>query len=77
MGVERIRLSTQQWARHLDAAMARIIRTMNEGERSVTDRQIPREWCFQPAGKLDVRSFGMVMSRTARRRRGGAQAYLP
>jgi kynurenine formamidase len=30
---------------------------MNEGERSWTIDQIPLEWCFQPAVKLDFRHF--------------------
>src|ERR1700728_1759466 len=53
--VERIQLSTHNGT-HLDAPW-HYHPTMNEGERSWTIDQIPLDWCFQPAVKLDFRHF--------------------
>jgi len=30
---------------------------MNHGERAITIDEVPLEWCFQPAVKLDFRHF--------------------
>jgi kynurenine formamidase len=53
--VERIQLSTHNGT-HLDAPW-HYHPTMNQGERSWTIDQIPLDWCFQPAVKLDFRRF--------------------
>jgi kynurenine formamidase len=53
--VERIQLSTHNGT-HLDAPW-HYHPTMNEGERSSTIDDIPLDWCFQPAVKLDFRHF--------------------
>jgi len=52
---EQITLSTHSGT-HMDAPW-HYHPTMNEGERSWTIDQIPLEWCFQPAVKLDFRHF--------------------
>jgi kynurenine formamidase len=41
---------------HLDAPW-HYHATMNDGERAITIDEVPLEWCFQPAVKLDFRRF--------------------
>ncbi|WP_407170365.1 cyclase family protein [Bradyrhizobium sp. ORS 111] len=53
--VEHVRLSTHNGT-HLDAPW-HFHPTMNNGEVSWTIEQVPLEWCFQPAVKLDFRHF--------------------
>jgi kynurenine formamidase len=53
--VERVELSTHNGT-HLDAPY-HYHPTMNRGERSATIDEIPLDWCFQPAVKLDFRRF--------------------
>ncbi len=53
--VETVRLSTHNGT-HLDAPW-HFHPTMNEGEPSWTIDQVPLDWCFQPAVKLDFRHF--------------------
>jgi kynurenine formamidase len=53
--VERVNLSTHNGT-HLDAPY-HFHPTMNDGERSWTIDEVPLEWCFQPAVKLDFRHF--------------------
>jgi kynurenine formamidase len=53
--VEQVNLSTHNGT-HLDAPW-HFHPTMNKGERSWTIDQVPLEWCFQPAVKLDFRHF--------------------
>jgi kynurenine formamidase len=53
--VETVKLSTHNGT-HLDAPW-HYHPTMNGGERSLTIDQVPLEWCFQPAVKLDFRHF--------------------
>src|SRR6516162_8920878 len=51
--VEQVSLSTHNGT-HLDAPW-HFHPTMNRGERSWTIDEVPLEWCFQPAVKLDFR----------------------
>jgi kynurenine formamidase len=53
--VERIDISTHNGT-HLDAPW-HFASTMDGGKRSLTIDEIPLEWCFQPAVKLDFRHF--------------------
>ena len=53
--VEQVMLSTHNGT-HLDAPY-HFHSTMNRGERSITIDEVPLEWCFQPAVKLDFRHF--------------------
>ena len=53
--VEQVNLSTHNGT-HLDAPY-HYHPTMNDGERSWTIDEVPLEWCFQPAVKLDFRHF--------------------
>jgi len=53
--VEQIKLSTHNGT-HLDAPW-HYHPTMNEGEPSWTIDQVPLDWCFQSAVKLDFRHF--------------------
>lgn len=53
--VEKVELTTHNGT-HLDAPY-HFHSTMNKGERSWTIDEVPLEWCFQPAVKLDFRSF--------------------
>jgi kynurenine formamidase len=53
--VETVQLSTHNGT-HLDAPY-HFHSTMNRGERSWTIDEVPLEWCFQPAVKLDFRHF--------------------
>jgi kynurenine formamidase len=53
--VEQVKLTTHNGT-HLDAPW-HYHPTMNEGEPSWTIDQVPLDWCFQPAVKLDFRHF--------------------
>ncbi len=53
--VEKVELSTHHGT-HLDAPY-HFHSTMNGGERSLTIDEVPLEWCFQPAVKLDFRHY--------------------
>jgi len=53
--VEKVTLSTHNGT-HLDAPW-HFHPTMNGGEPSLTIDQVPLEWCFEPAVKLDIRRF--------------------
>jgi kynurenine formamidase len=53
--VERVDIGTHNGT-HLDAPW-HFHSTMNHGERSWTIDEVPLEWCFQPAVKLDFRNF--------------------
>ena len=53
--VEQVKLSTHNGT-HLDAPW-HYHPTMNEGEPSWTIDQVPLDWCFQSAVKLDFRHF--------------------
>src|SRR5208282_1846071 len=53
--VERVQLSTHNGT-HLDAPW-HYHPTMNGGERAWTIDEVPLEWCFQSAVKLDFRHF--------------------
>jgi kynurenine formamidase len=48
-----VRLTTHNGT-HLDAPW-HFHSTMNHGERAITIDEVPLEWCFQPAVKLDLR----------------------
>jgi len=50
---EWVKLTTHNGT-HLDAPW-HFHSTMNKGERSITIDEVPLEWCFQPAVKLDFR----------------------
>lgn len=52
---ERIALNTHNGT-HLDAPY-HFHPTMNRGERAITIDEVPLDWCFQPAVKLDFRHF--------------------
>jgi len=52
---ERVNLITHNGT-HLDAPY-HFHPTMNNGERAITIDEVPLEWCFQPAVKLDFRHF--------------------
>ena len=51
--IEKIQLITHNGT-HLDAPY-HFHSTMNRGERAITIDEVPLEWCFQPAVKLDFR----------------------
>ena len=51
--IEWIRLSTHNTT-HLDAPW-HFASTMDHGKRAITIDEVPLEWCFQPAIKLDFR----------------------
>jgi kynurenine formamidase len=53
--IEQIRLSTHNTT-HLDAPW-HYASTMDGGKRAITIDEVPLEWCFQPAIKLDFRHF--------------------
>jgi kynurenine formamidase len=53
--VETVKLSTHNGT-HLDAPW-HFHPTMSGGERSWTIDEVPLDWCFQPAVKLDFRAF--------------------
>ena len=53
--VEQVMISTHNGT-HLDAPY-HYHSTMNRGERAMTIDEVPLEWCFQPAVKLDFRRF--------------------
>lgn len=60
--VESVQLSTHNGT-HVDAPY-HYHSTMDRGKRSLTIDEIPLDWCFQPAVKLDFRHFpnGYVVS---------------
>lgn len=60
--IEQINLNTHNGT-HLDAPY-HFASTMNQGERAWTIDEVPLEWCFQPAVKLDFRHLpdGHVVS---------------
>ena len=62
--VERVDLSTHNGT-HLDAPW-HFASTMNGGERAATIDEIPLDWCFRPAIKLDFRHLpdGHVVTAT-------------
>lgn len=51
--VEKLNISTHNGT-HLDAPY-HFHSTMNNGERAITIDEVPLEWCFNPAVKLDFR----------------------
>lgn len=51
--IERVSMTTHSGT-HLDAPY-HFASTMNHGERAITIDEVPLEWCFQPAVKLDFR----------------------
>jgi len=53
--IEWIRLTTH-CTTHLDAPY-HFASTMDRGKRAITIDEVPIEWCFQPAVKLDFRRF--------------------
>ena len=53
--IEWIRLMTHNGT-HLDAPY-HFASTMDRGKRAITIDEVPLEWCFQPAVKLDFRHF--------------------
>lgn len=53
--IEQINLTTHNGT-HLDAPY-HFHSTMNNGERALTIDEVPLEWCFCPAVKLDFRHF--------------------
>jgi len=60
--IEWVKLSTHNGT-HLDAPY-HFASTMDGGKRAITIDEVPIEWCFQPAIKLDFRRFpdGYVVS---------------
>ena len=54
--IERIELITHNGT-HLDAPY-HFASTMNKGERAITIDEVPLDWCFQAAVKLDFTRFG-------------------
>ncbi len=60
--IERLRIATHNGT-HLDAPY-HFHSTMNNGERAITIDEVPLDWCFQRAVKLDFRHFkdGYVVS---------------
>jgi kynurenine formamidase len=54
-GFEWVKLSTH-CTTHLDAPY-HFASTMDGGKRAITIDEVPLEWCFQPAVKLDFRHF--------------------
>src|SRR5215813_9479283 len=53
--VERVNLSTHNGT-HIDAPW-HYHPTMNRGQKAWTIDEVPLEWCYQPAVKLDFRHF--------------------
>ncbi|GAA3564807.1 cyclase family protein [Amycolatopsis ultiminotia] len=53
--IERVRITTHNGT-HLDAPY-HYSSTMDGGARAITIDEVPLEWCFQPAVKLDFRHF--------------------
>jgi kynurenine formamidase len=53
--IEHVRLTTHNGT-HLDAPW-HYASTMNKGERAITIDEVPLDWCFKPAVKLDFRHF--------------------
>lgn len=53
--IEKVELITHNGT-HLDAPY-HFHSTMNRGEQAITIDEVPLEWCFQPAVKLDFRHF--------------------
>ena len=53
--IERLRVVTHNGT-HLDAPY-HFHSTMNRGERAITIDEVPLEWCFNKAVKLDFRHF--------------------
>ncbi|KMO70371.1 MAG: cyclase family protein [Mycolicibacterium rufum] len=51
--IERVSMTTHSGT-HLDAPY-HFASTMNHGERAITIDEVPLDWCFQPAVKLDFR----------------------
>lgn len=60
--VEKLNISTHNGT-HLDAPY-HFHSTMDNGERAITIDEVPLEWCFNPAVKLDFRRFddGYIVS---------------
>ncbi|KGI70451.1 cyclase family protein [Mycolicibacterium rufum] len=54
--IERVSMTTHSGT-HLDAPY-HFASTMNHGERAITIDEVPLDWCFQPAVKLDFRHLG-------------------
>lgn len=54
--IERVSMTTHSGTR-LDAPY-HFASTMNHGERAITIDEVPLDWCFQPAVKLDFRHLG-------------------
>ena len=73
--IEWIKLSTH-CGTHLDAPY-HFASTMDRGKRAATIDEIPLEWCFNPAVKLDFRHFAERLCRHRQGRRGRAQAHRP
>jgi kynurenine formamidase len=53
--IEHVQITTHNGT-HLDAPW-HYHSTMNRGERAITIDEVPLEWCYQPAVKLDFRAF--------------------
>jgi kynurenine formamidase len=53
--VEQVQMTTHNGT-HLDAPW-HFASTMDGGKRAITIDEVPLEWCFQPAVKLDFRHF--------------------
>jgi kynurenine formamidase len=62
--IEWVKLSTHNGT-HLDAPY-HFASTMDHGKRAITIDEVPLEWCFQPAVKLDFRHFPDGYVATAR-----------
>jgi kynurenine formamidase len=62
--IEWIKLTTHNTT-HLDAPW-HYASTMDRGKRAITIDEVPLEWCFQPAVKLDFRHFPDGYVATAR-----------
>ena len=73
--VERVQLSTHNGT-HLDAPW-HYHPTMNDGERAWTIDDVPLEWCFQPAVKLDFRHFADGYVATAADVEAELEAHRP
>ncbi|WP_207005024.1 cyclase family protein [Trinickia mobilis] len=62
--IEKVELVTHNGT-HLDAPY-HFHSTMNNGERAITIDEVPLDWCFRPAVKLDFRHFSDGYVVTAR-----------
>jgi kynurenine formamidase len=62
--IEKVELVTHNGT-HLDAPY-HFHSTMNKGERAITIDEVPLDWCFRPAVKLDFRHFSDGYVVTAR-----------